>query len=277
MNNVQNMNSNKKIEKNDKWALVTGASSGLGRECAHLLARAGKKLVLCAEDGHTLNRLSAKRRGAHRTDIRTLAKDLSRYGEVMDLLTETEELDIDTLVHAQGHGTSGPFLDSSLEKEVGMLHFNVVSTAILVYEFGTRMKNERRGNIVLIGPIPAHQRVPNTVNYSASKAYLRHLVKGLSEEFAVHGTNVLMALPRSVGRNFNGMVGNAFGETDHDRAIAREILRNLGKRGTLNVGHRTKLLWPALPFAHKGFIPRILVSTLKRKTENQSVSKWNER
>ena len=106
------------------WAVVTGASSGIGRETASKLAEAGLNLVLVARGRGTLEKMAAGLGASRGVEVRVIARDLAQETSAAAVEAATRDLDVGLLVAAAGFGTSGPFLDASLEQELEMLGVN---------------------------------------------------------------------------------------------------------------------------------------------------------
>src|SRR3712207_3357849 len=152
------------------WAVVAGASSGIGREMASMLAEAGLSLVLVARRREALERLAADLESRHGTEARIVAADLALGDGIEAVEAATGDLDVGLLVAAAGFGTSGPFLGSSLEAELEMLDVNCRAPLRMSLHFGRRFAAHGRGGVVLIGPLVGVQGTPNAGPYAATQA-----------------------------------------------------------------------------------------------------------
>jgi hypothetical protein len=228
------------------WAVVTGASDGIGREFARSLAEAGIDLVLVARRGDVLAALAAELGRTHGTKTRVLALDLAQPGEVVELGHATSDLDIGLLVAAAGFGTSGRFVDAPLVEELAMLDVNCRAVAALAHEFGRRFVARGRGGLVLLSSLLAFQGVPRAANYAATKAYVQSLAEGLRLELAADGVDVIAAAPGPIHSGFAARAAMTMGKAATPAAVARGTLAALGRRGTVRPGWLAKALEASL-------------------------------
>jgi uncharacterized protein len=215
------------LEGYGPWAVVTGASDGIGRASAWLLAEAGLHLVLVARRGEVLERLAHDLRRAHGIDALVLAMDLAHPGSVEQLLERTRECDVGVLVAAAGYGTSGAFLDRDLDHELQMIDVNCRAVVELTRGFGGRMVDRGRGGVVLFSSLVAFQGVPRTTTYAATKAFVQAFAEGLGRELAAHGVEVLATAPGPVHSGFADRASMSMSSAADPRTVAEATLRAL--------------------------------------------------
>lgn len=240
------MNSVRFRERYGPWAVVTGASDGIGRDFARRLAEAGVHVVLVARRAELLETLAAELSRTHGVSARVLAMDLSAHGAAAALCSATSDVDIGLLVAAAGFGTSGPFLAANLAGELEMLHLNCAVVTALAHLFGRRLAERRRGGLVLMSSLLAFQGVPRAATYAATKAYVQTLAEGLHGELAPHGVDVVACAPGPVKSGFEGRAGMQMGMGLPASAVGRATLEALGKRTTVRPGWLSKALELAL-------------------------------
>jgi short-subunit dehydrogenase len=177
------------------WAIVTGASSGIGEEFARQLAKRGLSLVLCARRKDRLDALAIELRRAHGVEVRTLALDVGASDLVVSLTKAIEGLDVGLVVSNAGFGEKGPFLESSLTRDLQMLDVNCRASLLLAHEFAQRLVTRGRGGIVFTSSTAAFQGIPFTAHYAATKGYVLQLAEGLWFELKPHGVDVLALCP----------------------------------------------------------------------------------
>jgi hypothetical protein len=177
------------------YALVTGASSGIGAQFATQLAAAGLQLVLVARRKDRLEALASELRARHGTAVEIIELDLARNGAVAELARRTEHLDVGFLVAAAGVITSGPFVRGPLDAETGLLTVNLVVPMQLAHTFGARFAERGRGGMVLISSTVGNQAAPYLANYAAAKAYIASLGQALNYELKRDGVDVLVLEP----------------------------------------------------------------------------------
>ncbi len=183
------------LKKFGPWAIVTGASSGIGQEFARQLAASGFNLVLVARRLPLLNTLAKELVQAHNVDVRVAAIDLMEESLLEPLVEVTKGLKIGLLVSNAGTGHPGDFLSMPYETLAESVDLNVRSHLKLVHYYGRLMAQRGKGGILLVSAMGASEGLPYMANDAATKAYITSLGEGLNVEFAKHGINVSVLLP----------------------------------------------------------------------------------
>ena len=182
----------KTIDKNrfGAWAIVTGASSGIGMEFARQLGADGLNLVLVARRLPLLEDVGKQL--ASEFDIQYIAveADLSEETSIQKIKEATASLDIGLLISNAGTGRPGKFLSFAEEELKYILELNAVSHLSLVHHFGKKLAARRKGGILLTGAMGALGGVPYMANESGTKGYILSLGKSLHEEFKEFGLHV---------------------------------------------------------------------------------------
>lgn len=164
------------------WAVVTGASAGIGREYAVQLAQRGLHVVLVARREPLLHELAATLRRDHRVQTRVIAADLTDLDDLHRIARETADLDVGLLVNNAGTAAYGPLLDNDLSFEVRVTDLNVRAPLVLSALFGRRLRERGRGGVLLVSSMVALLGVTHFANYAATKAYDLTLAEGLRAE-----------------------------------------------------------------------------------------------
>jgi len=224
------------------WAVVTGASSGMGREMALCLAEAGLNLVLVARSRDVLEHIASDVAARHGIETCVIDIDLVREKAVEVIEAATSNLDVGLLVAAAGFGTSGPFLDSKLEQEIEMLHVNCRALLSLSLHFGRRLANRGRGGMVLMSSVLGFQGVPNAAHYAATKAYVQSLAESLYVELLPLGVDVLASAPGPVHSGFAARADMQMGMALKSVDVAQPTLNSLGVRSMVQPGLLSKLI-----------------------------------
>jgi uncharacterized protein len=230
------------------WAVVTGASDGIGREFALRLADEGLDLVLVARRRDILERLGAELRARASVRVLAIAADLATTEGVRAVVEGAASLDVGLLVASAGFGTSGPFIDAPLEEELGMIDVNCRSVAALAHHFGNRFAKARRGGLVLMSSLLAFQGVPRAANYAATKAYVQSLAEGLRLELAPLGVDVVASAPGPIRSGFAKRADMKMGMAGTAASVAQGTLDALGHAGTARPGFLSKFLELSLAF-----------------------------
>jgi uncharacterized protein len=234
------------ISRYGPWALVTGASEGIGQSFAHALARRGVNLVLVARRLTALDELAGALARQHGVQCKVIAADLSTEAGVSAVVQGSTDIDVGLVVCSAGFGTAGPFLKSELQDELNMLAVNCAAVTALSQALGQRLAARERGGLILLSSIVAFQGVARSAHYAATKAYVQTLAEGLGREWRALGVDVLAVAPGPVSTGFAARSKLAMGKAETPDVAAEQTLRALGRRATLRPGILAKLLGYAL-------------------------------
>jgi len=214
----------------NKWALVTGASSGFGLDFASLLAESGANLVLAARRTEPMEQLAAKLRAEHGVQVAVEGIDLARPGVGAELHQRlaAKGIAIDILVNNAGYGVYGAFLEQPLERTTDMLQLNVTALTELTHVFAKDMVKRGGGHILLVASIGGYQATPFYAAYSASKAYVLLFGEALNVELAPHNVKVSVLSP--------GITATSFLEVSGQRATPYQRLMMMRPRPVAQTG-----------------------------------------
>jgi len=189
-------------------ALITGASSGLGRDFARNLSRMGYDIIAVAQDLEKLNSLKEELK----TNVQVISMDLSIRQNVIDLYEQVKSKDIDIVINNAGFGVFGEFDNTDLNKELNMIDVNVCAVHILTKLFLKDFKEKNKGYILNIASSAAFEPGPLMASYYASKAYVLRLTQAIYEELRRDKSNVYIGAlcPGPVDTNFNNVAGVRF-------------------------------------------------------------------
>lgn len=176
-------------------AVITGASSGLGREFALQLARRGYDLVLVARDADRLRALSAEVRQRYGTDAEALSADLTLDGDVSQVVARIDQGPIDLLVNNAGFGTRGSLARASRADQEAMVRVHVLAAERLAHAAVQGMVGRRRGAIINVSSMASWLISPGNVNYTSTKAWQRVFIESLSLELRGTGVYVQALCP----------------------------------------------------------------------------------
>ncbi|MEL7270284.1 MAG: SDR family oxidoreductase [Bacteroidota bacterium] len=233
---------NKFVQSYGPWGLVTGASSGIGKEISHCLASLGMHLVLTGRNLRALKALSSSLEETHGIHTDIIVADLSNIGDIEMLIHSLGDLPIGVFVASAGFGTSGLFLKSDVTEELEMLQVNNVALMMLTHHFARRFSQSGKGGIVLLSSIVGFQGVPNATNYAATKAYVQAFGEGLYHELKPYGVDVVTAAPGPVESGFAQRANMKMKNALRPQDVAWPILKALGKRAVVFPGALTKIL-----------------------------------
>jgi len=240
------------------WAVVTGASSGIGQACAREVAATGLNLVLVARREDELRKLAAELGAARGGEMQVVAADLATPAGLARVEAATEDLDVGLLVAAAGFGTSGNFLAGDQADELAMLAVNCRAVYHQSLHFGGRFAARGRGGLVLFGSLVGFQGAPSAAHYAATKAYVQTLGEGLHVELGPLGVDVLLSAPGPVHSGFAGRARMTMGAADTPAAVARSTMAALGRKMTVTPGALGKFLTWSLMTAPRALRTRIM-------------------
>lgn len=251
------------------WALVTGASDGIGRAIACELAAAGLNLVIAARRKDVLDALAAELRAAHGIDVRSFEVDLSTTQAVDVLIEGTRDLDVGLLVPAAGFGTSGPFVESNIRAELELIDVNCRAVTALSHAFGRRFVARGRGGLILLSSINAFQGVPRAANYSATKAYIQSFAEALRIQLAPLGVDVIASAPGPVHSGFGARASMRMALAQTPAEVARGTLAALGRWGTVRPGFLARFLELSLAILPRWGRVRMMAVVMGGMTKHQ--------
>ncbi len=172
------------------WALVTGASSGIGKEFARQIAASGINVVLVARREGQLTELGRSIASDLSVQYRVIAMDLSQEGFIENLAERTKDLDIGLVVSNAGTGNPGEFLKLDRQLLHETLRLNTMAHLEVTHHFGLKLAERRRGGLILVGAMGAENGIPWMANDGGAKAYVHSLGEALHYEFKPLGVYV---------------------------------------------------------------------------------------
>lgn len=184
-------------------ALITGASSGIGKEMAVYLSEMGHDLILVSRDKEKLEELQSELK----TKVKIIVMDLSSEQKVKELYVLCKNDDIDILINNAGFGDCGYFTNTDLSKELNMIDLNVKAVHILTKLFLKDMTKRNSGYILNVASSAAFQAGPLMATYYSTKAYVYRLTTALYEELRKNKSNISISClcPGPVATNFNNV------------------------------------------------------------------------
>ena len=191
-------------------ALITGASSGIGRDMARILAKKNYDLVLVARNEQKLKELEKELKENNNIKIKTISMDLSQEGNCLDLHKSVKDVDI--LINNAGFGDCGNFTHTELNKELSMIKTNIIAYHILTKLYLVDMKAKNSGKILNVASIAGFMPGPLMATYYSTKAYVVRLSESIREELRKEKSKVQISIlcPGPVNTNFNNVANVKF-------------------------------------------------------------------
>ena len=244
------------------YALVTGASYGIGEEFAWQLAERGWSLVLVARSQDRLAKLREEIMEQHgQVDVLCVALDLTGPGAPLELFEKTQQanLEINLLVNNAGFGAFGEFAANGLERQRQMIDLNIGALVELSHLYLQPMKQRTTGAIVNVASIAGLVPLPYNAVYGATKAFVVSFSYALYEEARRHGVQILAVNPGKTETNFfqvaNMDMSKDRTQTQTSAQVVKEALRALdrGKR-SVTTGASNRMLMRMAHFIPRGWI-----------------------
>jgi hypothetical protein len=187
----------------NRWALVTGASAGIGTALARELASHGAKLILTARRRDRLDALAAEL-AAKGAEVRTVVADLGDPAAPQQIYDATEGagIAVDILIENAGLGQYGAFYSNPIDQELNQVRVNCEAVVSIARRFVPRMAERRRGWVLITASTASFQPVPYITTYAATKAFDRFFALGLAQEVARFGVKVTALCPGSTESEF---------------------------------------------------------------------------
>jgi uncharacterized protein len=233
-------------ERYGPWAVVAGASEGLGAAYASQLAALGLNLVLVARRADLLKTLAVRLFAEYDVQVKTVLLDLADQGSAEQLERELAGMEVGLFVYNAAYSAVGPFAARCLEDHLREIDTNIRTPLAMVYRFGQGMLERGRGGVILMSSMSAFQGSAYISNYAASKAYNMLLGEGLWEEWRERGVDVLVCAAGST-RTPNYLASEpkqtgGFADSSMEpEQVAREALGALGQQPMIIPGRSNRM------------------------------------
>ena len=208
--------------------LITGASSGIGKDMARVMAKKADELVLVARNVEKLEEI--KKELENDVKIEIISKDLSIEENCKEIHNQVQNVDI--LINNAGFGDCGNFTKTSLEKDIQMIKTNIIAYHILTKLYLTDMKEKNSGKILNVASIAGFMPGPLMATYYATKNYVVKLSEGIREELKKEHSKVQISIlcPGPVETNFNKVANvNIHLREANSMGVAKYAIRKLEK------------------------------------------------
>ncbi|HEU4551942.1 MAG TPA: SDR family oxidoreductase [Chitinophaga sp.] len=191
-------------ENRNQYALITGATSGIGYELARLFAQDGYNLILVARNKERLQEVTNELKTAYAVEVTPMVKDLFRPAAAKELYDDVKamRITVNVLVNDAGQGQWGPFLETDLERDIDIIQLNIISLLSLTKYFVKDMVTRNEGRILQLGSEAGTTPMPLLSVYAATKAFVISFSAALSNELKDTGVTVTVLLPGATDTDF---------------------------------------------------------------------------
>ena len=231
------------VQKYGRWAVIAGASEGIGASLADQLATRGLDLVLIARNGRLLEEVAARAREEQGVQTRVVVQDLTDPEVGAEVATATDGLDVGLLIYNAGASDrTTTFLETEVEYSLKQIKLDCIGPTALAHHFGIAMRERGRGGIVLVAALACLAGSATLAVYSAVKAFQHNFAEGLWWGLRPHGVDVCCTpLGMTYTPAFQRM-GIEYDPATHMRPedVAREIIENIGNGPVHVVGENNR-------------------------------------
>lgn len=250
-------------------ALITGASSGIGRDMARVLASKGYNLVLVARSEEPLKKLAEELKKVNQIETEILSMDLASLENCQEIHKKVKNVDI--LINNAGFGDCGNFTKTSLDKEIAMIKTNIIAYHTLMKLYLKDMKARESGKILNVASIAGFMPGPLMSTYYATKAYIVRISESIREELKKEKSKVQISIlcPGPVKTNFNKVANVKFHMREaNSMKVAQYAIKKM-EQGKFYIipGFDVKLARIGVKLLPVTFISKITYRIQKRKLE----------
>lgn len=252
-------------------AIITGGSSGIGRDMAYYLSSMGYDLILVGRNKDKLNEV----KNNIKTKVKIYDMDLSKEDNVYKLYNEIKDEDIDILINNAGFGLFGNFIDTSLDRELEMINLNIISLHILTKLFLIDFVKKNKGYILNVASSAGFMAGPKLSTYYSTKNYVLKQSLAIYEELRHMNTNVKISVlcPGPVETNFNKVAGGSFNtKSATSEYVARYAIDKMFKNKLIII----PTLRMKLAIFTTRFIPTKLLLKINYNIQNIKINKYNK-
>jgi short-subunit dehydrogenase len=230
--------------ESNKWAVVTGASDGIGRALVHELGEKGFNILAIGRSQRKMAELVAEFKGPRFLEVHTM--EFNRPGSAEALKAVIAGKKIEVFSPTAGFGSSGNFVDLDLAKEMEMIDVNCRAVVEQTQLFARIFKQQGRGTLIMFSSVLGFAGAGTTSTYAATKNFIQSFSEGLRAELKPSGVNVLTVCPALTNTGFAQASKMSFSTADSAGSVAKGIVKNLGTSRTLYPTPRAKFLVSSL-------------------------------
>ena len=253
-----------------KTVLITGASSGIGKETAYVYAEKKYNLILVARRKENLEKIKQEIEKKHQVSVSIFVIDLSKTdsAELLYKMTSENSLNVDILINNAGFGINGQFKDIDINDEEGMLILNMVTLTKLTKLYLKDMLSQESGHIINIASTAAFQGIPDFATYAATKAYVLHFSEALAVELENTNVKVTTICPGATQSEFasTAKVGNLglFSEAPTSQELAEFTFKAMQKGQVTAIhGFKNNLMVFSLRTSPRNLVTKIAGKMMK--------------
>lgn len=240
------------------WALITGASSGIGEAFARSLASDGINVILVARRKEKLEKIAREIEARFGIETLVLLQDLTEEDFLEKLIHKVGDKKVGLLINNAGFGSIGLYTNNNAEQEANMVKLHCLAPTILTHHFARLMIARRQGGIIFVGSIFSYQPMPYVSTYAATKVFNTFLGKSLWQEFKKYNVDVIAINPGGTKTKFASVTNRSNSPiADDPMDVVKTALKYLGRRPSVIHGYRNKIWW----FVSRMMPPRLSLAS----------------
>lgn len=244
-------------KKYGNWALITGASSGIGKAFSKYLAGLGMDLILVARNEKKLENLGKELKNKYNIDCLSIPLDLTKENFIEELNESVGSREVGILINNAGYGSSGNFTEIDTRHEIDMVKLNCLAPIILTHHFSKQMLERKKGAIIFLGSVAGLTPIPMMATYSATKAFNEFMGSSLWYELKQHNIDVLSLNPGGTKTGFQRIANTTTGPFVRlPEDVVHTAFKALGKKPSVVDGYPNKVT----AFLSKLFSKKLVVS-----------------
>jgi len=253
-------------ERYGPWALVTGASSGIGREFASRLAARGIHVAMVARRRAALETLAGELTATHKVSCRVLEMDLAEPGAAARLAAQVSDLEIGLLVANAGSGRIGRFDKQEPESHASLIRLHCEMHVELTARLLPAMRQRGRGAVIIVSSMGGLVPLPYYAVYSGTKALLQNWGEAIALEMRGTGVDIQVLAPGDTKTGFQEVAGEMSTRWSSVESVVSESLAGLGRRTVVVPGFENKLSMIAARF-----LPRsVFLAIVEKRQRDQT-------
>lgn len=246
------------------WAIVTGASSGIGVEFAKQIAERGLNIVLTARRVERMEALAEEIRSSYKVEVRVVGLDLTKPDMLSDLMPAVADLEIGLLVNNAGMNAAGAFYKTDLGQHLKTHALNTTAPTILAHHYVQPMLERKKGGIIFTASTSSFFPVPYLGNYAATKAYILSLADSMNHELESKGIKVQALCPGYTRSEMSEGVPDNFMMMQPGPVVKKSLDKLMGNYPSVVPGWPNVMMTRILPYfmSRRGFT-RLAAKMLK--------------
>ncbi|PXF45731.1 Testosterone 17-beta-dehydrogenase 3 [Gracilariopsis chorda] len=257
------------------WALLTGASSGIGAEFVRQLAPSGLKLILVARRKERMQQLSHEVENKYGTEVKIIATDLANESGWQHVVSECENLEIGLLINNAGMQTHGSFFRDPVAKHLDIVKLNSSAVVALTHAFGSKMVRRKKGGIIITSSISSTP-IPWVATYCASKSFASTFGRSIREELLQYGVGLTVLEPAIVTSEMSAevqktvdMSSGAFPEQPVEECVSEALDAFMRGRPKIIPGLRNRLQVGVMRSLPEALQMRLLNADMERAMDEE--------